>query len=170
MAEKLEFSCLYIDPEHKEEFIWAFQQDVLSLCLVHTDFKRSAEEASWPALKGQIFMEASKFFFVYYEEISSHLKIHMKPFLRVKISDLMLIGSEYSKRLRALWTARIRKRCQLQNATFLSEDDTTKLESSFFPWSLVHDPRIKYCNQFMPTKVFNLSITDPKTIDATMLE
>ncbi|HIF46377.1 MAG TPA: LLM class flavin-dependent oxidoreductase [Candidatus Poseidoniales archaeon] len=128
--------------------------------------RNPVEKASWPALRGQIFMEASEIF------------------LRLLRGDT--IGSDD---IRSTTLTRQNFRSDedwaaVQEAN-QSDDDSIEIQKryQFEQISIVpknwprqqlelvagtHDPRAQeFVNQILPVKVFNLSITSPEIIDAT---
>ena len=128
--------------------------------------RNPVEEVSWPALRGQIFMEASEIFL----RLLSGETIHSDD-----IRETILTRDNF--RSQEDWAA-------VQNAAGTDADEIPVgrryqfEEISIVPktWprsqlELVagtHDPRAQeYVNKFMPVKVFNLSITSPEIIDST---
>ena len=128
--------------------------------------RNPVEEASWPALRGQIFMEASEIFL----RLLSGETIHSNDIRKTVLTRDNFRSDED-------WLA-------VQNA---AESDANEIpidrryqfeEISIVPktWPRsqleliagTHDPRAQeYVNKFMPVKVFNLSITSPEIIDST---
>ena len=128
--------------------------------------RNPVEEASWPALRGQIFMEASEIFL----RLLSGETIHSNDIRKTVLTRDNFRSDED-------WLA-------VQNA---AESDADEIpidrryqfeEISIVPktWPRsqleliagTHDPRAQeYVNKFMPVKVFNLSITSPEIIDST---
>ena len=129
--------------------------------------RNAVEEAAWPALRGQVFAEATEIF-------------------------LRLLRGESisSDDVRETWLTRANFRSdedwqRVQEAAGdLSADkihidrrwvfDVLKIIPSDWRRELLelvigsHDPRLQVdVNQYMPVKVFNLSITQPEIIDAT---
>ena len=128
--------------------------------------RNPVEKASWPALRGEIFMEASEIF------------------LRLLRGDT--IGSDD---IRSTTLTRKNFRSDedwaaVQEAN-QSDDDSIEIQKryQFEDISIVpknwpreqlelvagtHDPKAqKFVNEILPVKVFNLSITSPEIIDAT---
>ncbi len=128
--------------------------------------RNSVEEASWSALRGQIFMEASEIFL----RLLSGETIHSND-----IRETVLTRDNF--RTDEDWLT-------FQNVA-QSDADEISIERryQFEEISIVpktwprrqleliagtHDPRTQeYVNKFMPVKVFNLSITSPEVIDST---
>ena len=128
--------------------------------------RNPVEEASWPALRGQIFMEASEIFL----RLLSGETIHSNDIRKTVLTRDNFRSDED-------WLS-------VQNA---AESDANQIpidrryhfeEISIVPktWPRsqleliagTHDPRAQeYVNKFMPVKVFNLSITSPEIIDST---
>ena len=128
--------------------------------------RNPVEEASWPALRGQIFMEASEIFL----RLLSGETIHSNDIRKTVLTRDNFRSDED-------WLS-------VQNA---AESDANEIpidrryhfeEISIVPktWPRsqleliagTHDPRAQeYVNKFMPVKVFNLSITSPEIIDST---
>ena len=124
------------------------------------------EEAAWPALRGQIFLEASEIF------------------LRLLRGDVI-----HSNDIRSTVLTRDNFRSdedweKVQNAHGSSDDsiaidrryvfeDIRIVPNEFDRNQLVlvagtHDPRAQvFVNKYLPVRVFNLSITQPEVIDAT---
>jgi len=130
--------------------------------------RNEVEEAAWPALRGQIFMEASEIFLRLLRGDTIHSE---------EIRQTILTRSNF--RSDEDWE-------RVQNATGSSESsESVEIgrrynfeEISIVPkdWprsqlELVagtHDPKAQeFVNKFMPVKVFNLSITSPEIIDST---
>ena len=134
--------------------------------------RNSIEEAAWPALRGQIFMEASDIF------------------LKLLRGDVVNSNSTYET---VLTRANFRSEEdweKVQNAAVEFEQLNDAPEEIKIPKRYVfedlkiipctfrrellgliagtHDPRAQeYLNTILPVKVFNLSITKPEVIDAT---
>ena len=124
------------------------------------------EEAAWPALRGQIFLEASEIF------------------LRLLRGDVI-----HSNDIRSTVLTRDNFRSdedweKVQNAHGSSDDsiaidrryvfeDIRIVPNEFDRNQLVlvagtHDPKAQvFVNKYLPVRVFNLSITQPEVIDAT---
>ncbi|MGB1935793.1 MAG: luciferase, partial [Candidatus Poseidoniaceae archaeon] len=128
--------------------------------------RNPVEVASWPALRGQIFMEASEIFL----RLLSGETIHSNDVRKTVLTRDNFRSDED-------WLA-------VQNAAETDADEISidrryKFEEiSIVPktWPRsqleliagTHDPRAQeYVNRFMPVKVFNLSITSPEIIDST---
>lgn len=128
--------------------------------------RNPVEKASWPALRGQIFMEASEIF------------------LRLLRGDT--IGSDDIRsttltrenfRSNEDWAAvqeanqsdddsiEIQKRYQFEDISIVPKNWPREQLQLF---AGTHDPKAqKFVNEILPVKVFNLSITSPEIIDAT---
>lgn len=130
------------------------------------------EEAAWPALKGQVFMEAAGIFLrLLRGDIVSAADTYETILTRANFrSDgdwekVQQAAHEHYALPADVKEIPIAKRYDFEELKIVPQEWRREL------LSLVvgsHDPRAqKYCNQFMPTKVFNLSITNPETINAT---
>ena len=176
MAERVgNFCALHgIEPEHKRKIHLGFSAGRFEFMSRPYGFfpRDPVEEASWPALKGQIFMEASEIFLrLLRGDIVSSEDTYKTIFTRENFrSDadwerVQHAAHEHYGLPIDTQEIAIAKRYNFEEVKTIPQNWNRDL------LSLVvgsHDPRAqKYCNQFMPTKVFNLSITDPKTIDAT---
>ena len=130
------------------------------------------EEAAWPALKGQVFMEACGIFLRLlrgdilsssdtYETVLTRDNFRSdEDWERVQLSAHQHYGLPANTR-----EIPIAKRYDFESLKTIPQEWRRELIS---PIVGSHDPRAQeYCNQFMPTKVFNLSITNPDVIDAT---
>ena len=129
--------------------------------------RNSVEQAAWPALRGQVFAEACEIF------------------LRLLRGDILS-----SDDIRETWLTRTNFRSdedweRVKSAAGESSAeripiarrwvfDVLKIVPSDWRRELLelviknHDPRLQVdVNQYMPVKVFNLSITQPEIIDAT---
>ena len=134
--------------------------------------RNSIEEAAWPALRGQIFMEASDIF------------------LKLLRGDVVNSNSTYETVLTRANFRSDEDWEKVQNAAVEFEQLNETPEEIEIPKRYVfedlkiipctfrrellgliagtHDPRAQeYLNTILPVKVFNLSITKPEVIDAT---
>lgn len=128
--------------------------------------RNPVEEASWPALRGQIFMEASEIFL----RLLSGETIHSNDIRKTVLTRDNFRSDEH-------WLA-VQKAAE-SDANEIPIDRRYQFEEiSIVPktWPRsqleliagTHDPRAQeYVNKFMPVKVFNLSITSPEIIDST---
>ena len=124
------------------------------------------EEASWPALRGQIFMEASEIF------------LRLLNGETIRSDDIReTVLSRDNFRSDEDWLA-VQEAAGSDDADISIERRYQFEEISIVPKSWprnqleliagTHDPRAQeYVNKFMPVKVFNLSITSPEVIDST---
>ena len=124
------------------------------------------EEASWPALRGQIFMEASEIF------------LRLLNGETIRSDDIReTVLSRDNFRSDEDWLA-VQEAAGCKNAEISIERRYQFEEISIVPKSWprnqleliagTHDPNAQeYVNKFMPVKVFNLSITSPEVIDLT---
>ena len=128
--------------------------------------RNPVEEASWPALRGQIFMEASEIFL----RLLSGETIHSND-----VRETVLTRDNF--RSDEDWLA-VQKAAESDANEILIDRRYQFEEISIVPktWPRsqleliagTHDPRAQeYVNKFMPVKVFNLSITSPEIIDST---
>ncbi len=133
--------------------------------------RNSLEEAAWPALRGQIFMEASEIFLrLLRGDTFSSEDLRSTTLTRANFRS----DEDWGKTL-------LESRNAFENTPPESIDFERRYkfeDISIVPkeWSrdqleLVvgsHDPNAQeFVNQFMPVKVFNLSITSPKIIENT---
>ena len=134
--------------------------------------RTSIEEAAWPALRGQIFMEAAEIFLrlLRGDVINSNL-----------IRDTVLTRENFrsDEDWQAVQDAAVEFEALSERpeeihipSRYVFED--LKIVPSHFRRELLglvagtHDPRAQtFVNSILPVKVFNLSITSPEVIDAT---
>ena len=176
MAERVgNFCALHgIDPEEKRKIHLGFAAGRFEFMARPYGFfpRDPVEEATWPALKGQIFMEAAGIFLrLLRGDILSAEDTYQTIFTRANFrSDedwktVQQAAHEHYGLPEEASEIPIAKRYDFEALKIIPQEWRREL------LSLVvgsHDPRAqKYCNQFMPTKVFNLSITNPETINAT---
>ena len=176
MAERVgNFCALHgLNPEEKRKLHLGFAAGRFEFMAKPYGFvpRDPVEEAAWPALKGQIFMEAAGIFLrllrgdILSSEDSYETVLTRKNFW----SD-----EDWAKVQKAAHThyglaqdvqeIPIAKRYIFEELKTIPQEWPRELLSLFVG---SHDPKAQsYCNQFMPTKVFNLSITNPETIDLT---
>jgi hypothetical protein len=134
--------------------------------------RNAVEEAAWPALRGQIFMEAGEIF------------------LRLLRGDVVNSESTYSTVLTRAnfrsdedWQRVQEAAVEFEGLDVLPEEvpipkryvfEDLKIVPNTFRRDLLelvagtHDPRAQtFLNSFLPVKVFNLSITKPEVIEST---
>lgn len=134
--------------------------------------RTSIEEAAWPALRGQIFMEAAEIFLrlLRGDVINSDM-----------IRDTVLTRSNF--RSDEDWEAVQAAAVEFEGLSERPEEihipsryvfEDLKIVPSNFRKELLrlvagtHDPKAQtFVNTILPVKVFNLSITSPEVIDAT---
>lgn len=136
-------------------------------------FPRDAvEEVSWPALKGQIFMEAADIFLrLLRGDILSSEDTYETVFTRANFrsdadwEQVQQAAVETYGMAANPQEIPIAKRYVFEDLKIVPQNWDRSLLTLFVG---SHDPAAQQrCNQWMPTKVFNLSITNPKVIDAT---
>ena len=128
--------------------------------------RNEIEKAAWPALRGQIFMEASEIFL----RLLRGDTIHSNDIRETVLTrdnfrtdeDWLSVQSaagKYSEHIE------ISRRYEFEEISTVPKDwprDRLELVAG------THDPRAQeFVNQFLPVKVFNLSITSPEIIDST---
>jgi hypothetical protein len=134
--------------------------------------RNAVEEAAWPALRGQIFMEAGEIF------------------LRLLRGDVVNSESTYSTILTRAnfrsdedWERVQKAAVEFEGLDALPDEvpipkryvfEDLKIVPNTFRRDLLelvagtHDPRAQtFLNSFLPVKVFNLSITKPEVIEST---
>jgi hypothetical protein len=134
--------------------------------------RNAVEEAAWPALRGQIFMEAGEIF------------------LRLLRGDVVNSESTYSTVLTRAnfrsdedWQRVQEAAVEFEGLDSLPDEvpipkryvfEDLKIVPNTFRRNLLelvagtHDPRAQtFLNSFLPVKVFNLSITKPEVIEST---
>ena len=128
--------------------------------------RNSVEEASWPALRGQIFMEASEIFL----RLLSGETIHSNDIRKTVLTrDNFRSDEDWHAVQKAAESEAdkisIDRRYQFEEISIVPK---TWPRSQLELIAGTHDPRAQeYVNKFMPVKVFNLSITSPEIIDST---
>ena len=134
--------------------------------------RNSIEEAAWPALRGQIFMEAAEIFLrLLRGDVINSTMIRPTVLTRANFrsdEDWMLV-QEAAVEFEALDA---RPDSIHIPSRYVFED--LKIVPTEFRRELLklvagtHDPRAQtFVNSILPVKVFNLSITAPEVIDAT---
>jgi alkanesulfonate monooxygenase SsuD/methylene tetrahydromethanopterin reductase-like flavin-dependent oxidoreductase (luciferase family) len=136
--------------------------------------RNACEKAAWPALRGQIFMEASEIFLrlLRGDTISSD-DIRTTTLTRNNFRS----DEDWSKVQIAYSEEKGRPTSNLPESIVIPNRYTFE-EISIIPkqWNReqlrlvagTHDPKAQeFVNQFLPVKVFNLSITSPEVIDLT---
>ena len=128
--------------------------------------RNEIEKAAWPALRGQIYMEASEIFL----RLLRGDTIHSNDIRKTVLSrdnfrsdeDWLLVQSAAGNDSDSI---EIERRYQFEEISTVPKDwPRNRLELV----AGTHDPRAqKFVNQFLPVKVFNLSITSPEIIDDT---
>ena len=128
--------------------------------------RNEVEKASWPALRGQIFMEASEIFLrlLRGDTISSD-DVRKTILTRENFrsdEDWEAVQSASGERNNSY---EIQRRYNFEEISIVPKDwPRNQLELV----AGTHDPRAQeFVNNFMPVKVFNLSITSPEVIDST---
>ena len=130
------------------------------------------EQSAWPALRGQIFMEASEIFLrlLKGEKISSddvRKTILTRDNFRSD-EDWLKVQNDYCQ---ALNISELPKSIEIPNRYNFEEISIIPKQWDRNRLELIagtHDPHAQnFVNKFMPVKVFNLSITSPEVIDKT---
>ena len=128
--------------------------------------RNEIEKAAWPALRGQIFMEASEIFL----RLLRGDTIHSNDIRETVLTrdnfrtdeDWLSVQSAAGKDSEYI---EISRRYEFEEISTVPKDwprDRLELVAG------THDPRAQeFVNQFLPVKVFNLSITSPEIIDST---
>ncbi|MFL2962336.1 MAG: luciferase [Candidatus Poseidoniaceae archaeon] len=130
--------------------------------------RNEIEEAAWPALRGQIFMEASEIFLRLLRGDTIHSKDIRKTVLTRKNfrSD-----EDWEKVQNAVGSSELPATVEIDRRYNFEEISIVPKEWPRGQLELVagtHDPNAQeFVNKFMPVKVFNLSITSPEIIDST---
>ena len=132
----------------------------------------SIEEAAWPALRGQIFMEASDIFLKLlrgdvvhsnstYETVLTRANFRSDEDWE-KVQNAAI---EFEQLSEAPEKIEIPKRYAFEELKIIPCNFRRELLSLI---AGTHDPRAQeYLNTILPVKVFNLSITKPEVIDST---
>ena len=128
--------------------------------------RNQVEEVSWPALRGQIFMEASEIFL----RLLSGETIHSDDIRETILTrDNFRSEEDWAAVQKAAGTDAdeipVGRRYQFEEISIVPK---TWPRSQLELVAGTHDPRAQeYVNKFMPVKVFNLSITSSEIIDST---
>ena len=136
------------------------------------DPRDSVEEAAWPALRGLIFIEASEIFLrLLRGDVISSNNISSTTLTRENFrSDEDWLGVQEAAMERDSLAkipseVGIERRYQFEDLKIIPTEWRRELLSLT---AGTHDPKAQvFVNQFLPVKVFNLSITEPEQIDAT---
>ena len=124
------------------------------------------EEASWPALRGQIFMEASEIFLRLLRGDTIHSEDVRETILT---RDNFRSDEDWQAVQEAAGGSadkiKIDRRYDFEEISIIPKNwPRSQLELI----AGTHDPRAQeFVNNFLPVKVFNLSITSPEIIDST---
>ena len=128
--------------------------------------RNELEKASWPALRGQIFMEASEIFLrllrgdtLKSDDVRNTVLSRDNFRSDEDWHNVQKVAGE------ELDSYEIEKRYNFEEISIVPKDwPRNRLELV----AGTHDPNAqKFVNQFLPVKVFNLSITSPEIIDST---
>ena len=128
--------------------------------------RNEIEKAAWPALRGQIFMEASEIFLRLLRGDTIHSNdiretVLMRDNFRTD-EDWLSVQSAAGKDSEQI---EISRRYEFEEISTVPKNwprDRLELVAG------THDPIAQeFVNQFLPVKVFNLSITSPEIIDST---
>lgn len=134
--------------------------------------RNAIEEAAWPALRGQIFMEAAEIFLrlLRGDTINSTM---IRPTVLTRANfrsdeDWMAVQDaavEFEALAERPETVKIPSRYVFEDLKIIPSDFRRSLLKLV---AGTHDPRAQtFVNTILPVKVFNLSITSPEVIDAT---
>jgi alkanesulfonate monooxygenase SsuD/methylene tetrahydromethanopterin reductase-like flavin-dependent oxidoreductase (luciferase family) len=126
------------------------------------------EEAAWPALRGQIFMEASEIFL----RLIRGDTIHSDDIRKTVLTRENFRSDEDWERVQqAAGTPDLPESIEISRRYDFEEISVVPKEWPRGQLELIagtHDPKAQeFVNNFMPVKVFNLSITSPEVIDST---
>jgi alkanesulfonate monooxygenase SsuD/methylene tetrahydromethanopterin reductase-like flavin-dependent oxidoreductase (luciferase family) len=130
--------------------------------------RNEVEQAAWPALRGQIFMEASEIFLRLLRGDTIHSDDIRKTILTRKNfrSD-----EDWEKVQNATDSSELPESVEIERRYNFEEISIVPKQWPRGQLELVagtHDPNAQeFVNNFMPVKVFNLSITSPEIIDST---
>jgi alkanesulfonate monooxygenase SsuD/methylene tetrahydromethanopterin reductase-like flavin-dependent oxidoreductase (luciferase family) len=130
--------------------------------------RNEVEQAAWPALRGQIFMEASEIFLRLLRGDTIHSDDIRKTILTRKNfrSD-----EDWEKVQNAKDSSELPESVEIERRYNFEEISIVPKQWPREQLELVagtHDPNAQeFVNNFMPVKVFNLSITSPEIIDST---
>ena len=129
------------------------------------------EEAAWPALRGQIFMEASEIFLrllrgdtIHSDDIRETI-LSRDNFRSDEDWEKVQLAVEETSGESTVESIEIGRRYNFEEISIVPKQwPRSQLELV----AGTHDPKAQeFVNKFMPVKVFNLSITSPEVIDST---
>ena len=129
------------------------------------------EEAAWPALRGQIFMEASEIFLrllrgdtIHSDDIRETV-LSRDNFRSDEDWEKVQLVVKHTSGESAVESIEIGRRYNFEEISIVPKQwPRSQLELV----AGTHDPKAQeFVNKFMPVKVFNLSITSPEVIDST---
>ena len=130
--------------------------------------RNEIEEAAWPALRGQIFMEASEIFLRLLRGDTIHSNDIRKTVLT---RNNFRSDEDWEKVQNAVGSSELPATVEIDRRYNFEEISIVPKEWPREQLELVagtHDPNAQeFVNKFMPVKVFNLSITSPEIIDST---
>jgi len=130
--------------------------------------RNEIEEAAWPALRGQIFMEASEIFLRLLRGDTIHSNDIRKTVLT---RNNFRSDEDWEKVQNAVGSSELPATVEIDRRYNFEEISIVPKEWPRQQLELVagtHDPNAQeFVNKFMPVKVFNLSITSPEIIDST---
>ena len=129
------------------------------------------EEAAWPALRGQIFMEASEIFLRLLRGDTIHSDgiretvLSRDNFRSDEDWEKVQLAVEETSGESTVESIEIGRRYNFEEISIVPKQwPRSQLELV----AGTHDPKAQeFVNKFMPVKVFNLSITSPEVIDST---
>ena len=129
--------------------------------------RNAVEEAAWPALRGQVFAEACEIFL----RLVRGDTLASADVRETWLSRANFRSDEDWERVRSAAGEARAEKIQIDRRW---DFDVLKIVPTEWRRELLelvigsHDPRLQEdVNQYMPVKVFNLSITQPEVIDAT---
>ena len=130
--------------------------------------RNEVEQAAWPALRGQIFMEASEIFL----RLLRGDTIHSDDIRNTILTRKNFRSDEdWEKVQNAVGSSVETESVEIERRYNFEEISIVPKEWPREQLELVagtHDPNAQeFVNKFMPVKVFNLSITSPEIIDST---
>ena len=130
--------------------------------------RNEVEQAAWPALRGQVFMEASEIFL----RLLRGDTIHSSDIRKTILTRKNFRSDEDWERVQnAVGISELPESIEIERRYNFEEISIVPKEWPREQLELVagtHDPNAQeFVNKFMPVKVFNLSITSPEIIDST---
>jgi alkanesulfonate monooxygenase SsuD/methylene tetrahydromethanopterin reductase-like flavin-dependent oxidoreductase (luciferase family) len=130
--------------------------------------RNEVEQAAWPALRGQIFMEASEIFL----RLLRGDTIHSDDIRNTILTRKNFRSDEdWEKVQNAASSSESPESVEIERRYNFEEISIVPKQWPREQLELVagtHDPNAQeFVNKFMPVKVFNLSITSPEIIDST---